>query len=101
MPRIRTVATAVPETRVDQDLAQAFAAELFTGRIPDLDRLLAMFAATGIDTRHFAAPVDWFISPTTWPRRAPCTHGRPRGCRPRPRAAPWPTRTWAPATWTT
>ena len=62
MPRIRAVATAVPGNRVDQDLAQAFAREQFAGRIPDLERLLPLFMNTGIDTRHFAAPTDWFLT---------------------------------------
>ena len=63
MPTIRAVATAVPANRVDQDLAQAFARQLFAGRIPDLERLLGVFANSGIDTRHFAAPTDWFLEP--------------------------------------
>lgn len=60
MPSIRSVATAVPATRVDQDLAEAFARRRFADRLPDLERLLPLFANAGIRTRYFAAPREWF-----------------------------------------
>jgi alkylresorcinol/alkylpyrone synthase len=60
MPSIRSVATAVPATRVDQDQAEAFARLRFAGRLPDLERLLPLFANAGIRTRYFAAPREWF-----------------------------------------
>lgn len=62
MPRIRAVATAVPSTRVDQDLALEFARQMFGERIPDLERLLPLFANAGIKTRYFAAPQEWFFT---------------------------------------
>ncbi len=60
MPSIRSVATAIPATRVDQDQAEAFARAKFAGRVPDLERLLPLFANAGIRTRYFAAPREWF-----------------------------------------
>lgn len=39
MPRIAAVATAVPEYRVDQNTAKAFARRLFASSRLDLDRL--------------------------------------------------------------
>jgi alkylresorcinol/alkylpyrone synthase len=62
MPRIQSVATAVPATRIDQPVAAAFAREKFTGRIPDLERLMPLFENAGIETRYFAAPQDWFFT---------------------------------------
>lgn len=62
MPRIRSVATAVPDTRIDQSMAVAFAREKFTGRIADLERLLPLFEHAGIDTRYFAASQEWFFT---------------------------------------
>nr|MEE4268683.1 3-oxoacyl-[acyl-carrier-protein] synthase III C-terminal domain-containing protein [Candidatus Krumholzibacteria bacterium] len=62
MPRIQSVATAVPRTRVDQSLAADFAREKFTGRIPDIERLLPLFENAGIKTRYFAAPQEWFFT---------------------------------------
>lgn len=61
MPRILSVATAVPATRVDQELAVAFARQMFGERIPDLERLLPVFANAGVRTRYFAAPQEWFL----------------------------------------
>jgi alkylresorcinol/alkylpyrone synthase len=62
MPRIQAVATAVPPTRVDQELAVEFARAMFADRIPDLERLLPLFANSGIRTRYFAAPQEWFFT---------------------------------------
>jgi alkylresorcinol/alkylpyrone synthase len=62
MPRILSVATAVPDTQVDQAAAVAFARRQFAGRLPDLERLLQVFTNAGIETRYFAAPQDWFAS---------------------------------------
>lgn len=61
MPRIQAVATAVPPTRVDQELAVEFARAMFADKIPDLERLLPLFANSGIRTRYFAAPQEWFF----------------------------------------
>ncbi len=60
MPRIQAVATAVPSTRVDQELAADFARRIFADRIPGLERLLPLFTNAGIQTRYFAAPREWF-----------------------------------------
>lgn len=62
MPRIRSVGTSVPATRIDQADAEAFARLKFAAHIPDLDRLLPLFAHSGIATRYFAAPRDWFFT---------------------------------------
>jgi alkylresorcinol/alkylpyrone synthase len=62
MPRIQSVATAVPATRVDQELAVEFARAMFGDKIPDLERLLPLFANSGIRTRYFAAPQEWFFT---------------------------------------
>lgn len=61
MPKIEAVATAVPATCIDQDLAAAFAREHFGERIPDIERLLPLFNNTGIQTRYFAVPQEWFF----------------------------------------
>lgn len=62
MPKIRAVATSIPATRIDQSEAEAFARLKFAGRIPDLERLMPLFANSGIATRYFAAPRDWFFT---------------------------------------
>jgi len=62
MPRIQAVASAVPPTRVDQELAVEFARAMFADKIPDFERLLPLFANAGIRTRYFAAPQEWFFA---------------------------------------
>ena len=62
MPKIRSAGTSVPATRIDQAEAEAFARLKFAGRIPDLERLMPLFANSGIATRYFAAPRDWFFT---------------------------------------
>ncbi len=60
MPLIRGVATAVPPYRVDQADARAFAHALFQSYHADIDRLLGVFDSSGIETRYFSKPLDWF-----------------------------------------
>jgi len=60
MPKLQSVATAVPAHRVDQALARSFAQTLFGRRIPNIDRLLPLFTNAGIETRYFVAPPAWF-----------------------------------------
>jgi alkylresorcinol/alkylpyrone synthase len=62
MPRIQSVATALPANRVDQELAAEFARQMFTGHIPDLERLLPLFTNAGIRSRYFAVPQEWFFT---------------------------------------
>jgi alkylresorcinol/alkylpyrone synthase len=63
VPRIRTVATAVPEYRLDQEFVQEHARRIFGDMIPRIDRLMPVFANSGIRTRYFSAPPDWFLVP--------------------------------------
>ena len=63
MPRIRTVATAVPEYRLDQEFVQEHARRIFGGTIPGIDRLMGIFTNSGISTRYFSAPPEWFLEP--------------------------------------
>jgi len=63
MPRLVSVATAVPDTRIDQADAAAFARQKFADRLPDLERLMPLFTHAGIETRYFAAPREWFLEP--------------------------------------
>ena len=63
MPKIQSVATAVPEYKVDQSFVQDFARQVFKDRIPALERLLPLFANAGIDTRYFVAPPAWYREP--------------------------------------
>ena len=56
MPKIQAVASANPETRVDQGMAAEFARAQFADHLPDIESLMPLFENTGIHTRYFAVP---------------------------------------------
>jgi len=60
MPRLTSIATAVPANRIDQNQAKEFATHLFGSHLPDLHRLLPVFDNSGIESRYFAVPAEWF-----------------------------------------
>ncbi|KEO84602.1 type III polyketide synthase [Tumebacillus flagellatus] len=60
MPVIAGVGTAVPPHLITQNQCRDFARRLFGGAFRDIDRLLAVFESAQIETRHFAAPIEWF-----------------------------------------
>jgi alkylresorcinol/alkylpyrone synthase len=60
MPSLMSIATAVPEHRVDQAYARDFARSMFGDRIAGIERLLPLFTNAGIETRHFVVPPAWF-----------------------------------------
>jgi alkylresorcinol/alkylpyrone synthase len=60
MPKLMAVATAVPPYHVDQTDAKSFATRIFGSRLSDFDRLLPLFDNTGIETRYFSKPLEWF-----------------------------------------
>jgi alkylresorcinol/alkylpyrone synthase len=60
VPKLVSVATAVPSNRIDQVEAKAFAAGLFGSHVADLSRLMPLFDHAGIATRYFSVPSDWF-----------------------------------------
>lgn len=61
MPRIVDVATAPPTHTIPQELATAFARAHFSEELANIDRLLPLFANTGIRTRHIAQPAEWYL----------------------------------------
>ena len=63
MPRIHAVATAVPEYRFDQEFVQEHARRIFGKIIPGIERLMPVFSNSGISTRYFCAPPEWFLEP--------------------------------------
>lgn len=69
MPRIIGVATAVPEYEVNQATASKFALKHFEGRLRDLNRMLPIFANSGIKTRYFCRPVEWMTQPHSMEER--------------------------------
>src|ERR1700676_5098084 len=66
--RLTALGTAVPAHLLDQEAVIERAARLFTGAA-ELDRLLPVFANSGIRRRYSAVPLDWFDEPHGWPER--------------------------------
>ncbi len=66
MPRIASVATAVPPHRITQADAAAFAALHFRSHRKDIDRLMPVFEHAGIETRYTCVPPAWFAAPKTF-----------------------------------
>ena len=67
--RLLSLATAVPPHILRQKEVATEAAALFGGRHADFERLLPVFANTGIETRHSVRPFDWFRAARSWPER--------------------------------
>ncbi|MDP9018250.1 MAG: type III polyketide synthase [Candidatus Eremiobacteraeota bacterium] len=67
--RLRSIATAVPQHRVDQNVAEQIARRMFASRMPHYDRLSRVFTSTGVNNRHTAVPVEWFDEVQGWKER--------------------------------
>ena len=59
LPRLAAIATAVPPHRLDQNNVVARVEQLF-GRSPDFERLIPVYANSGIDCRYSVVPFEWF-----------------------------------------
>ena len=67
-PNLVALATAVPAYPLDQEAAVERARHLFAGAA-DLERVLPVFANSGIRRRYASVPLDWFEAPHGWPER--------------------------------
>lgn len=70
MPVIASVGTAVPPHRVIQQDSQEFAQAFFKGHFKDIERLLGVFAAAEIESRHFCVPREWFGEYHSWEEKS-------------------------------
>lgn len=68
LPRLAALATAVPPHVLDQQTV-AVRAQALLGASSRFDRLLPVFANSGIRRRYSAVPIDWFDAPHGWPDR--------------------------------
>ncbi len=59
--RIAGIEAAFPEHVLGQTAAREAAARLFRGRLPGLDRLLALYEHAGIATRRCCMPLTWYL----------------------------------------
>jgi len=68
VPHLLAVATAVPPYVLDQQAVVERASRLFAGAA-GLERLLPVFASSGIRKRYSAVPIDWFAERHDWAER--------------------------------
>jgi alkylresorcinol/alkylpyrone synthase len=62
LPRLAAIATGVPLHRLDQSNIVARVEQLF-GRSPDFERLIRVYANSGIAWRYSVVPFQWFDEP--------------------------------------
>ena len=67
--RLRSLATAVPGHILRTEDVMREAATIFAGRELDFERLMPVFANTGIDCRYSVRPYAWFRGDQGWPER--------------------------------
>ena len=60
VPRIRSIATAVPNNRMTQDEVKDFSATFFAGAVSGLGRLLDVFNNALIGAGYVCAPRSWY-----------------------------------------
>ncbi len=68
MPRILSLATAVPPHRLDQAHARVEMARLARGR-PEIERLVPVFDRSGVETRYLVHPPEWYLEPRGFEER--------------------------------
>jgi alkylresorcinol/alkylpyrone synthase len=68
MPRIVSVATAVPPHRLDQTTTRDGMTALCRDQ-PHLARLMTVFDRSGVETRHVLHPPSWYVEPRSFDER--------------------------------
>lgn len=64
VPRLTSVATALPRHQVDQNDAKRFATGLFSSAFGDARRrLLEVFDHSGVESRRVCMPLEWYETP--------------------------------------
>ena len=67
--RLRSLATAVPDHTLKTEDVMREAVTIFAGRHVDFERMMPVFANTGIDCRYSVKPYAWFRGDQGWPER--------------------------------
>lgn len=67
-PRLLALKSAVPPYALDQSVVSERVRVQFSGR-PDVERLLPVFANTGIERRYSCVPIEWYAEPHGWKDR--------------------------------
>jgi alkylresorcinol/alkylpyrone synthase len=68
LPRLLALKSAVPPYTIEQTDVAVRAAQLFS-KTRDIERLMPVFANTGIDKRYSCVPIDWYNADHGWQDR--------------------------------
>jgi len=69
-PKLISLATAVPEHVLETDDVMVEAIKIFSGRHEDFERMMPVYANSGIKTRYSSRPFEWFRQDKGWPERS-------------------------------
>ena len=69
-PRLASIATAVPQHVLETPAVIREAARVFAPFGDNFDRMLPVFANSGIERRYSACPIAWFTTLSNWPERS-------------------------------
>jgi len=64
-----SIGTAEAPHDLPQDQVAEIARELFQHRFPQFDRMSQVFQTAGIRHRQAVQPIEWYMTPRTWPER--------------------------------
>jgi alkylresorcinol/alkylpyrone synthase len=64
-----SIGTADAPHDMPQTQVAAVARQLFQDRFPQFDRMAKVFDTAGIRHRQSVMPIDWYVTPRTWPER--------------------------------
>jgi len=70
LPRLLSLATAVPPHTVPQDLVVDNAMRLFDRDRSEIRRMLSVFGNAGIEHRYSCMPGEWYLEPHGWVERS-------------------------------
>jgi alkylresorcinol/alkylpyrone synthase len=66
LPRLLSLATAVPAHVLRQEDVERRARQVFNGRARDFDRLTQVYGNAGIERRYSVVPIEWYLRPHGW-----------------------------------
>jgi alkylresorcinol/alkylpyrone synthase len=69
-PKLLSLATAVPEYVLNTEEVVVEASRIFGGKHKDFDRMLPVYANSGIKRRYGSKPYEWFREEKGWPERS-------------------------------
>jgi alkylresorcinol/alkylpyrone synthase len=67
--KLLSISSAVPPNMINQQDVARVAHKAFSARFDDFDRLVKVFASSGILKRHLTQPLDWYLQPLGWSER--------------------------------